>query len=329
MARSSGKEVRLQTGALPKQQRAAVDPHLPISTSMYRPANLRNETFERTTDAYMYDVLMSYFQRDNNFWNTWSIVDCAASVPDKHHQVCSNCGTAFSSINESVCRSCGHKRDQGRAPIRVVMDLPGMSELPRKYPPPPLGSNKDKPRAIPGLPSGYSVPLEAFTVEDGQMLLERQRMFNDGHIDPRYQWLQDIIHDYWEKKQANGETLENGSSKAKPKQKATSVKGFMSWLSGAVGVSEQTEDLPPLMGYGKPEPSFEEKNAAGQIGVQREGLVSPYDTQKVVAGPFRVVKATESAPEEEVQNEGSQLDADLEQLLLRTVGTADALKIKR
>ena len=71
------------------------------------------------------------------------------------------------------------------------------------------------------------VPLEAFTIEavavcssetewawsrqDGQMLLERQRVFptriqlvhansiqklhrfNDGLIDPRYQWLQDMV----------------------------------------------------------------------------------------------------------------------------------------
>ncbi|CAJ1413163.1 unnamed protein product [Effrenium voratum] len=121
----------------------------------YRPANLRPATFEKTADVYMYDVLFSHFQSDKEFWGIWSIVDCAAAVPDKSQkQACWHCGRAFDNLAQNACKHCGQQRDMGRAPIRVVMDLPAMSELPRSYP--PVAPGKNKPRNIPGLPAGYT-----------------------------------------------------------------------------------------------------------------------------------------------------------------------------
>ncbi|CAE7616582.1 unnamed protein product, partial [Symbiodinium necroappetens] len=228
------------------------------------------------------------------------VVDCAASVPDK--QKTDRIGSA-----------------EDRAPIRVVMDLPSMSELPRSYPPPLIG--REKPRSVPGLPSGYSVPLEAFTIEDGQLLLERQRVFNEGHIDPRYQWLQDIISSY---RQSKDEEDDSGGANAtsvvpQPKQKATSVRGFMSWLSGAVGVPEQTQALPPLTSYAGSEQPPAGRNSAGQA-IAHEGLVSPYNSRKVASGPFRPREAEEKLNHIEVQSaaEGNPLDAQLQELLSRT-----------
>lgn len=300
MSKLPHKALRLQTSVLPRQQRSTTDPHQPMSLSTYKPANLRATTFEKTTDAYMYDVLFFAFQQDTKFWSEWKVVDCAASVPDK--QKTDRIGSA-----------------EDRAPIRVVMDLPSMSELPRSYPPPLIG--REKPRSVPGLPSGYSVPLEAFTIEDGQLLLERQRVFNEGHIDPRYQWLQDIISSY---RQSKDEEDDSGGANAtsvvpQPKQKATSVRGFMSWLSGAVGVPEQTQALPPLTSYAGSEQPPAGRNSAGQA-IAHEGLVSPYNSRKVASGPFRPREAEEKLNHIEVQSaaEGNPLDAQLQELLSRT-----------
>ncbi|CAE7615746.1 unnamed protein product, partial [Symbiodinium pilosum] len=67
-------------------------------------------------------------------------------------------------------------------------------------------------------------------------------------------------------------------------------------------------------------------NSAGQVGIAREGLVSPYNSRKVAAGPFRPVEAVEKLHEVEVQAaaEGNQLDSQLQELLSRTIVTAEA-----
>ncbi|CAL1143253.1 unnamed protein product [Cladocopium goreaui] len=168
----------------------------PLAEVPYKAADLRPDTFEKTTDAYMYDVIFTYFSQDKDFRSRWNVVGFMAGVPDKtQKQACRQCGRAYESLKEDVCQHCKQKREMGRAPIRVVMDMPSMTEtLPRSYP--PVVPGKNKPKMIPGLPIGYSVPLEAYTVEDGRILLERQKQFNNDQIDPRFKWLQDIMDEY-------------------------------------------------------------------------------------------------------------------------------------
>ncbi|CAE7263024.1 unnamed protein product [Symbiodinium sp. CCMP2592] len=130
----------------------------------------------------------------------------------------------------------------------------------------------------------------------------------------------DIISSYRQSKEEDDSGGANTSVVPQPKQKATSVRGFMSWLSGAVGVPEQTQALPPLTSYVGGEQPLAGRNSTGQA-IAHEGLVSPYNSRKVASGPFRPREAEEKLNHIEVQSaaEGNPLDAQLQELLSRTV----------
>ncbi|CAK9069628.1 Uncharacterized protein SCF082_LOCUS34827 [Durusdinium trenchii] len=146
-----------------------------------------------------YDVILTHFEQDKEFWESWGVVDCMASVPDKSQKQAGLLWTeAYDSLKQDVCQHCKERREMGRAPIRVVMDMEAMSELPRSYPPIVPGRGKW------GSPEGSTTAF-ARQCQDGQRLLERQKLFNDGKIDPRYQWLEDIISKYLKSPEATSD----------------------------------------------------------------------------------------------------------------------------
>eukprot|EP00913_Durusdinium_trenchii_P012662 g11890.t1 len=266
-----------------------------------------------------------------------------ASVPDKSQkQACRHCGRAYDSLKQDVCQHCKERREMGRAPIRVVMDMEAMSELPRSYP--PIVPGRGKPKMVPGLPVGYSVPLEAFTIEervsrvgrartktnvstrlpsttafarqcqDGQRLLERQKLFNDGKIDPRYQWLEERGRGTPAVIPVPLRSDRQGRARVepKPKKKASSVRSFMSSFFGA----QTAEGPPPLSGVQREDPF--EKGQTSKTVIARNGLVSTYTNEKLASGPFRPAPRKGEASESADDPEGDDLDQQLKDLLART-----------
>lgn len=293
----------LQHGALPKQQRSSQDPHQPMTSALYKPADLRPDTFEKTTDAYMYDVIFTYFSQDKDFRSRWNVVGFMAGVPDKtQKQACRQCGRAYESLKEDVCQHCKAKREMGRAPIRVVMDMPSLTEtLPRSYPPVVPGRNK--PKMIPGLPIGYNVPLEAYTVEDGRILLERQKQFNNDQIDPRFKWLQDIMDEYDDKVA--------GADRQKDEPKVSNATSFL-W-----------SQLTGMMSSGPKRPCENPLTDADKIEIAQNSLVNTYGIDKLANKPFCRPPATPapapvSSESGATDDAGDDLDQQLEDLLKRT-----------
>lgn len=281
-----------------------------MTSALYKPADLRPDTFEKTTDAYMYDVIFTYFSQDKDFRSRWNVVGFMAGVPDKtQKQACRQCGRAYESLKEDVCQHCKQKREMGRAPIRVVMDMPSMTEtLPRSYPPVVPGRNK--PKMIPGLPIGYSVPLEAYTVEDGRILLERQKQFNNDQIDPRFKWLKDVMDEY------DAKVTEADRQKGEPK--VSNATNFL-W-----------SQLTGMLSSGPKRPCENPLTDADKIEIAQNSLVNTYGIEKLANKPFcRPPVAAPTAPstpaEAAVKSEsgpmldpGDDLDQQLEELLKRT-----------
>merc|ERR1712187_557379 len=112
-------------------------------------------------------------------------------------------GQARNSPEESI--------SQESASIRVVMDLPSSQKLyPTAYTPgfPTLPCNHKPDSSGSGsrvvkepteekeeekLPPGYSVALDVHILEDARIMLDFQRSFRGGEIDPKYKWLDEIV----------------------------------------------------------------------------------------------------------------------------------------
>ena len=269
-----------------------------MTTSLYKVADLRPGTFEKTTDAYMYDVIFTYFSQDKEFRNRWNVVGFMAGMPDKtQKQACRNCGKAYANLKEDVCKHCGHRREMGRAPIRVVMDMPSMGEkLPRSYPPVVPGRNK--PKMIPGLPLGYSVPLEAYTVEDGRILIARQKQFMDGSIDPRFNWLQDILDEY---------DAKADSDRQKTEAQVSNATSFL-W-----------SQLTGMMSQGPKRPCENPLTDGDKQEIAQNALVNTYGIEKLASKPFRPPpRAAPAVGTGNTNDPGDDLDKQLEDLLART-----------
>lgn len=259
----------------------------------------------------MYDVIYDYFRHDDYFWNQWDIVDCAPSVPDTNQ----------------IAR-------KENAAIRMVVNKPSNHKLPRYY---PQDSHDRVARSIPGLPDGFKVPLQAYTVEDGERFLDTQRLFHDGEIQPQYRWLEDIINRNRERQDergAGGNLAIKGYSTSsaqgsgvvpRPKAKVTSGAGFVSaltdWGTGIFG-GWQTQDG-PVEDEDEPTRVTAFSRDTGSWQENQNNLVSVYNMSKLSQGrPFgqRGSSAREQPvadSHEEPEISGAQLDATLASLLSR------------
>ncbi|CAJ1327914.1 unnamed protein product [Effrenium voratum] len=146
-------------------------------------------------------------------------------------------------------------------------------------------------------------------------MLARQRQFNDGKIDPRYQWLEAIVSKY---RVPEAEHEDTGHHHRKTKQKST-ARGFMSWMMGAEEAEAEVEALPA--GYVREE-TFEEGETTKQV-VARTGLVSTYRTEALATQPFRP-SHKHTAQTVARESTGEQLDAELDAILARTLETKPA-----
>lgn len=243
-----------------------------MGVSANNDANLRSTTFPKTSEAYIYDLVYTELLYDKEFWEKWNIVDCATATPDK-------------------------SRKWDVAPIRVVMDLPLLAKLPQSYPP-SLPGQPGVPRSIPGLPEGYTVPLEGFTIADGKILLDRQKVFHDGQVDPNYRWLEEIIMRADDEAQENEQKAIEDSSggvgawlgwssssnkqtlNPRPKAKTSSNTGFLAGLTDtirnvtdAVGLTHDQGEIPTTVDAFSTAETPEEMSG----GVVANTLVNYYD----------------------------------------------------
>lgn len=258
----------------------------------------------------MYDVIYDYFQHDADFWDQWDVVACAPSVPE-----------------------ASQKQRQERAAIRIVVDKPAGYKLPTTYPPCDTGESEMM-RSIPGLPAGFNVPLDAYTFQDGESLLDAQRKFHDGEIQPRYRWLDDIIRRHRQVQEERHLAIHGYSTRSprgggvmpRPKAKVTSGAGFVESLKDwgtSIWGGWTTQDGPVDNGEGRPatvEP-FSRGTAVSEEE-QLNNLVSVYTLPSLSTGPFGN-RGYSARPQpandhpEELEVSGEQLDANLERLLLR------------
>lgn len=177
-AMTDGKKAKgLQHTALPRREGVLVDPDRPLDAALYRRANMNSAPGALPSETYQYDLVYEAFRNDKEFWNHWKVIGCVRNSPDM-------------------------SMSQERATIRVVLDLPQWQKLyPTAYTPGfstlPMGAERSDSStlrcAIPGLPPGYSVALEVHILEDTKMLLAHQRSFRNGEIDPKYEWLDEIV----------------------------------------------------------------------------------------------------------------------------------------
>lgn len=170
----------LQRGKMPKAMGSSQNPDHELPESNYRRALVNHSAGAMPAETYQYDIVYMKFKSDEAFWKSWHVVGCARASP-----------------RDSI--------SQETATIRVVMDLPASQKLyPSAYTPGfaavpkrddvPRGSSQAQRIAeIPGLPHGYSVALDVHILEDARMMLEYQRKYRGGKVDPDYHWLQDII----------------------------------------------------------------------------------------------------------------------------------------
>ncbi|CAE8641988.1 unnamed protein product [Polarella glacialis] len=224
MARRGEKARSLQQGALPKVMKGCCDPCDPMQFSAYRRAATDSTGNGMPSEAYLYELIFEEFQNDQDFWTKWNVVECV----------------------RAPASSQGRKHPT-KTPIRVVMDLEALVPLPRNYPPSDYEHGPYEPRQLVGLPDGYHVPLEAFTLQDGEILLDHQRKFQNGNIDPRYEWLHDIIQRVKKEEAANRLAIADEPKVVpRPKAMALASTGFVSWLSSWTGTGTGAGHEPEL-----------------------------------------------------------------------------------
>eukprot|EP00927_Polykrikos_kofoidii_P022694 TRINITY_DN21113_c0_g1_i1.p1 TRINITY_DN21113_c0_g1~~TRINITY_DN21113_c0_g1_i1.p1 ORF type:complete len:450 (+),score=82.23 TRINITY_DN21113_c0_g1_i1:99-1448(+) len=166
----------LQSGPRPLPLVGSEDPSAPMGQANYHRAVVGKSMGAMPCEAYQYDIVYNAFCCDEDFWRNWKVVDC-----------CRN------SIEDSV--------SEAAASIHVVLDLPPSQKLfPTAYTPgfPTLPVNSvnkvpPQPKVIPGLTPGYSVALDVHILQDARVMLEFQRSFRKGVIDPKCKWLDDIV----------------------------------------------------------------------------------------------------------------------------------------
>lgn len=221
----------------------------------------------------MFDVIYDYFQHDAEFWDQWDIVASAPSVAE-----------------------ASQKQRGEKAAIRIVVDKPAGFKLPNAYPPHDFGQFETV-RPIPGLPAGFTVPLDAYTFQDGENLLEAQRKFHDGEIQPRYRWLDDIIrrHRYVQEEKHlaihgySTSSARGGGVVPRAKAKVTSGAGFVDSLRdwGTSIWGGWATQAGPVDGEDGPvtvEPFS--RHTAGTWEEPQNNLVSVYTLPSLSAGPF-------------------------------------------
>lgn len=168
----------LQQGTRPRQAKGIENPDEALRPAAYRRADAGGAAGAMPAETFQYNIVYETFKNDSDFWTNWNVVDCARNSP-----------------LESI--------SQENASIRVVMKLDSNQKLvPTAYTPgfptvPYRAAGYDpgvrREKEIPGLPPGYSVALDVYILSDARIMLQHQRDFRGGTVDPEYAWLEKIV----------------------------------------------------------------------------------------------------------------------------------------
>jgi len=150
-------------------------PHAPLEARGHKTPCVNGSAAALPPDIYWYDIAFDLFKRDYEFRQRWHVVGCA-----RHP------------MEDCLPRD--------KVFIRVLVDLAPGDPCPTEYvpgaAPAPLeqGSLQRFRRrsTIPGLPTGYAVPLDVHFLAGTRAALHHQRT-RRGKIDPKLEWVHTIL----------------------------------------------------------------------------------------------------------------------------------------